>query len=63
MKIIFKDKSKHFLAKKQKAFATVISTYYASLYSIDPAYQTLMYKIKYKQQVIDIPQSLVVKIL
>lgn len=63
MKIIFKDKQKHFLAKKQKSFATVIDTFYDSLYSIDPDALTLMYKILYKKQVKIIPQSQVVKVL
>lgn len=63
MKIIFKDRNKHFLIKKQKAFATVIDTFYDSLYSIDPDALTLMYRIMYKKQIKVIPHSQVVKVL
>lgn len=62
MKIIYKDRSKHFLAKKQRRFATVISTDYVSLYSIDPDHLTKVYYVKHKDSVVIIPSSSVVKV-
>lgn len=63
MKLIYRDRSKHFLLKKQRSFATVISTSYVSLYDIDPDALTLMYTIKSKGKILTIPASQVVRIL